>query len=184
MHPADNHDNATDELANDADSARALLAGEYSQFNRRMYIRALFAYFEGFAFFLRRNAEELLSTRMALGKPISLDTLFLLKEKVPHITKGGKIRPRDHKVPFADQFAFTLRTFSDALEIEKDPFKEHGWDHFQKTLAVRDRITHPRLKSDVEISDDDLAICESGLSWFKNLVVELSKKDGWGLKRN
>jgi len=184
MHKTDNHDNAIDELAHDADSAKLLLVSEDSQFNRRVYIRALFAYFEGFSFFMRRNAEELLSIRATIRKSIDYDTLFLLQEKVPHITSGGKVRHREHKVPFADHFAFTLRTHFSALEIEEDPFKDSGWPLFQKALAVRDRITHPKLASDVEITNEDLAICESGLSWFKNVVVGLSKKDTWGLKQN
>lgn len=67
MHSSDNHDNAIDELAADVDTAKSILDTEDVQFNRRVYIRALFAYLEGSCFFMRRNAEELLKKEESLG---------------------------------------------------------------------------------------------------------------------
>jgi hypothetical protein len=183
MHPSDNHDNAIDELADDADLARIILGRDDKQFNRRVYLRALFAYLEGLSFFMRRGAEELLSKRRELGKVVNPETEFLLREEMPAIDKGGKVKYQKHRVPFADQFSFTLRTFIEGLEMKKDPFSEHGWCDLRKALTVRDRITHPKLQADVEISDDDLKICESGVNWFRSLAIEISKRENWGLGR-
>ncbi|HEY9099666.1 MAG TPA: hypothetical protein VIN38_12415 [Thiobacillus sp.] len=185
MHPTDKHDNAIDELGSDADFAKSLLAREDSQFNRRIYIRAIFAYLEGYAFFMRRNAEEILEKRRFLGKDIDPALMFLLREKVPQIVDGGAVKYRKHKVPFADHLAFTMRTIFDALEINRNLFEESewkpGWIAFKDTLNIRDRVTHPKLQSDIGITDGDLEICESGLFWFRSLIQVLSNKNDWGL---
>ena len=184
MHSSDNHDNAIDELAADVDTAKSILDTEDGQFNRRVYVRAFFAYLEGSSFFMRRNAEELLKKRRGLGKLVNPETEFLLREVIPSITSEGKVVCKKHKVPFADHFAFTFRTFIEALEIRKDPFSETGWTDLKKALLVRHRITHPKLQSDVEISDQDLSDCESGITWFGKIISETLDKGNWGLGRS
>lgn len=184
MHSSDNHDNAIDELAADVDTAKSILDAEDGPFNRRVYIRALFAYLEGSSFFMRRNAEELLKKRREFGKLVNPETEFLLRDVIPSIASEGRVVCKKHKVPFADHFAFTFRTFIEALEIQKDPFCETGWADLKKALIVRDRLTHPKLQSDVEISDQDLFYCQSGIAWLGRIYSETLNKRNWGFGRS
>jgi len=60
----------------------------------------------------------------------------------------------------------------DLVPFNEEIFKEEGWSHFKNSVKLRDRITHPKVTADVEISDHDLSECDMAYSWLTNLVTQ------------
>lgn len=162
---------AVDELAFDVEESKRRLDVDDSQFNRRVYVRSLFSYYEGFGYFVRQFLVEIEKIKMGKGVPIHQGHLFLLQERIPTIGKNGKVKERVQKVPFADRFAFALRVFAGLVKMDKHIFEDKGWQAIQEALEVRDRLTHPKEKKDLLVSDGDLELCQTGYAWFASLIV-------------
>lgn len=46
------------------------------------------------------------------------------------------------------------------------------WDHFGKSIEIRNRITHPKSSNDFRISDEDLQNIREVSSWFWDVTIE------------
>jgi len=46
-----------------------------------------------------------------------------------------------------------------------------NWDNFLAAQAIRNRITHPKITADFEVSDTDIDTCKKTCSWFNGLIV-------------
>lgn len=47
-------------------------------------------------------------------------------------------------------------------------YRSRGWQSLLDSVPVRNRITHPRSPSDLEITDDEVAKVREALVWFIN----------------
>ena len=50
-------------------------------------------------------------------------------------------------------------------EISVD-YSRSGWSNLRRAIDVRNRITHPKRAQDLAVSDSDLDLVASGLSWL------------------
>lgn len=171
----DQIDSAIDELAADVEQAGVMLRTADSQFLRRVYVRALFAYLEGMAYWMRQNAVEI--DKIALRKfgAIDWDRHILLYEEHPTINENGAIKKKRNKYPFKSRFAFTVRAFAEIVECKDDLFGQ-GWQHLLEAVKVRDRLVHPKKSSDVLVSDSDMALCREGYKWFATMMLTKFRK--------
>jgi len=115
-------DYAVDEFGFDVEEAQRRLSADDSQFNRRVYVRSLFSYYEAFGYFVRQFLIEIQRKKIALGKEVNLDRFYLLQEEFPTVGKNGKIEAKDQRTPFASQFAFTLKEFADLVGVSAHIF--------------------------------------------------------------
>jgi hypothetical protein len=51
-----------------------------------------------------------------------------------------------------------------------------GWSDLMASLKLRDRLTHPKLKSDLDISDDEIRRAIKGLGFFVKTIVGTLRK--------
>lgn len=166
-------DSAIDDLASDLERARSMLQQDDTQFCRRMYVRSLFAYLEGFTYWMRQNAIEIdliVSRRSGFGA-VDWERHFLLHEEFPTITGTGKVEKTRQRVPFKNRFAFSIRAYFDIVKCKDNLFSHDGWRQIQKAVEVRDRLTHPKRSAHLVVSDIDLKSCREGYVWFTQLVV-------------
>jgi len=164
-------DYAVDEFGFDVEEAQRRLIADDSQFNRRVYVRSLFSYYEAFGYFVRQFLIEIQRKKIALGKEVNLDRFYLLQEEFPTVGKNGKIEAKDQKTPFANQFAFTLKEFADLVGVSAHIFGDSGWEATQKAHKIRDRLTHPKVKEDSLVSNEDMEVCRKGYGWFAGLIA-------------
>ncbi len=69
--------------------------------------------------------------------------------------------------PVPTRFAATIQAFSAALGIGFTPQTSgSAWSAFLEAFSVRDRLTHPRRPSDVQLSLKDLSTAMSALGWL------------------
>lgn len=169
-------DSAIDELASDVEKTFSLLQQQDTQFYRRMYVRSLFAYLEGFTYWMRQNVIEI--DRVVLRKTGSIDweRHLLLHEEFPTSTDTGKVEKQKQKVSFKNRFAFSMKAYLEIVQCKDNLFSDNRWPQLQKALKVRDRLTHPKQSNDLVVSDNDMKLCQEGYSWFTDLVVKKSRQ--------
>jgi len=167
----DHIDSAIDELASDVEKTLTMLQKQDNQFHRRIYVRALFAYLEGFTYWMRQNAIEI--DRIALRRFGSIDweRHLLLYEEFPTIADNGKVEKKKQKISFKNRFSFSLRAYAEIVQCQIDLFSDNGWSQLQHALQVRDRLMHPKQGKDLVVSDNDAKACREGYAWFSNLIV-------------
>lgn len=168
---ADFFDDALEALSEDMSEATQRLRAQDSQFNRRVYIKTFFAFLEGFAWALRKATIDLMHYNALKHHKLNIDRLILLREEFPTLDNTGKLSFRKHQLPFISYFAFTLRSFAEEQHFDPDFFVDIGWGHFQKAVKIRDRLTHPKRKQDMSVSNAELGILVKTQTWFQHTVM-------------
>jgi hypothetical protein len=177
-------DTAIDELASDVEKALAMLQQKDTQFNRRLYVRSLFAYLEGFTYWIRQNAIEIDKIVFRKFGAMDWERHLLLHEDLPTIADNGKIERQRQKTSFKNRFAFSVRAYAEIVHCKDNLFSDNGWRQLQDALKVRNRLTHPKQSSDLDVSDDDVKACQEGYTWFANLVVKKFKESAKAMMKN
>lgn len=142
-------DSAIDELASDVEKALDMLRKNDSQFHRRIYVRALFAYLEGFTYWMRQKAIDIDKVILRRFGAINWERHLLLHEEMPTITENGKVEKKKQKVSFKRRFAFSLRSYAEIVQYKDDLFSDNGWRQLQRAIKVRDKLMHPKQGKDV-----------------------------------
>jgi len=168
-------DSAIDELAADVEKADALLRDDDSQFHRRVYVRNLFAYLEGVAYWMRQNAMDIDKIILKRGGSIDWDRHTLLGEEIPTIADNGKIRRRRQKASFKSRFSFSVRAYAEIVRCTEDIFGP-GWQRLLEAVELRDRLMHPKQSADIIVSDDNISACREGYDWFASLMAVTFRK--------
>jgi hypothetical protein len=176
-------DSAIDELAADVEKAHALLKNDDSQFYRRGYVRALFAYLEGFTYWIRQNAITIDKIILKKGESIDWDRHTLLGEEIPSIADNGKIQKRKQKASFKGRFAFSVRAYAEIVGCTEDIFGP-GWERLLEAVKLRDRLTHPTQSADIIVSDENIRACIDGYHWFASLIVNKFKESAKAMMEN
>jgi hypothetical protein len=133
-------------------SESELLANDDS-YSRRNYIRALFAAIELSVFVLKRTL--LVAASSCPSKLTSAD-LDLLREETFDLDNTGKVRTQKKFLKLADNLRFTIRCVDKhfGLSLRFNP-GDRNWVDFKKTLAIRNRITHPKGHKDFHVSREE-----------------------------
>jgi len=148
-------------LIEDVIAARNRLATVDSQTARRDVVRASHAAIEGYVWEMRQHVASDLARLEALTPTADL----ALREISYNVTTDGKIveQPRGLPLPIAIRLAVSQAMLI-SPEIQVD-FSEAGWSYLRQAVIVRNRITHPKLISDLTITKSDLNAVASGLFW-------------------
>jgi len=155
-------ENFTGLLIGDVLAARERLAAEDSQLHRREVIRITFVAVEGLTWLLREHV-RIASRTMGLLTPTAD---LALREQTFSITDKGDIIEHVRYVTLPTVIKLTAKQ---ALRVEPSleiRFDNNGWENLRTSISTRNRITHPKSATDLAISNDDLSIAESGLTWM------------------
>jgi hypothetical protein len=160
-------------LADVLSASSLMVQHDYHQFLRRTYIRTFFAYVEGFGVVTR---EALLQTPEATL--LASEKQCILRDQKYEVQKNGKPDCREARHPFLNLLAATLRYWAelrgwDEEKITKSIFGVDGWNLFQRTLDIRNRLTHPKPGENMEISVDELKDATNAFKWFAMSTAEL-----------
>lgn len=97
-----------------------------------------------------------------------------LSEQSISIGQNGKITIQRKSIPTAAAIKFLARL---ARRICHEPVLElsdAGWSKLSNATQIRNRITHPKRSSDMEIEKRDLADSEVAFAWcFENLIIAM-----------
>lgn len=155
----------------DYDTCRQALTDDDSQFWRRAYVRSAFVAINSLVDFLRDRAIE---ATAANDSTVQFTKLHLLGPSDFRILRNGKLEMVSRREAFMPYTAFVLRSLAEELGTSIDEqIGNAGWEKLGGAVKVRDRITHPKLDTDMTISDDELNKTEEGFLWFWNTMVDI-----------
>jgi hypothetical protein len=150
-------------------------SAEDLQFRRRAYTRAVFAGIEGSCEFFRRQAfiEE---SKKAPGP--GFDKLSVLAGETYSVTEDGEIRKQTLRMAFLSHVLFSLKSYADALGVTHRVKKGDQWHRIKNSVAIRDRITHPKNLSGLAITKKEVADINFFLAWFLNEIGFILRQRG------
>ena len=165
--------NEVDLLADDAIATYERIAIEDTQLNRRNYVRALFAFYDGALSDLREQTAQLMITFFELKGEWKIHELSPLMDDRGRLANNGKLTIEPNRLPFKELVAYTFKKYAELTKSELDVLSDNGWNEFKKSIKIRHRITHPKFHSDVDISDEELDSLEAGRIWWDSTIHRL-----------
>jgi hypothetical protein len=161
-------------LFSDLVACEEWLAKSDSQFARRTFVRASFAFHEAIIYWLKSLVIDGLASRALKSGNIEITKLMLLQDNSYRPNKRGKIDSDANRVPLLNFCAFTLRSAAECARVDPDPwFSDNGWEQFQIALKIRHRITHPKRAEDLDITDDEMGAVRESHRWLLNRLVAI-----------
>ncbi len=149
---------------------------EDQHFRRRAYARAVFAAIEGSCECFRRQA--FVAECNKVPKHVALGKLSVLAGETYYVTDKGKIRAQKLRLPFLNHVLLSLTSYAEAQGVTYRTQKGNQWHRIKKSLAVRDRITHPKKLSQLAITEEEVADIEFSLKWFLNEIACVLREKG------
>lgn len=156
------------------ESLQYLFGDEKTQFWRRTHVRAVFALIEGWL-----NSMRLLvlgHVEVGLVK-LPVGDVALLRENRFDLDKRGDLVVSQAFAPFEKTFNFIFRCLATTLETGyKLDRSTQDWQYFKAALAVRNRITHPRVASELSVTDEEMTDVEGAMDWFRVVSIAVAQK--------
>lgn len=139
------------------------------QWRRRSYVRALFAFIEGWIFVTK---QVFLDDRYL--DELEIGELVMLKEERYQL-QNGKPKTKPNFVTVDENLRFVIFMVN---KLGKDPLciqnKDSGWQILGRAKEIRDRLTHPKTWSDFDLSNDEIDLCNKTFTWFLALASAVS----------
>jgi|SRR5262245_41745440 len=141
----------------DVDKCWEIMHAENTQFARRNWVRAYFAWVEIVCFWARQHALHA-RFRKRVIRQSDIPEYSVLSEHRYNISKGKAIA-EPSRGRTLDYIVFSLATFAKAFGLPVEVEREgKSWEAVRAALGVRDRITHPKSKGALKVSDKILKI--------------------------
>lgn len=127
---------------------------------RRLYVRVFVTMLESAIATIKtevlQHSEELSDAERAVLRDVTFD----LNEK-------GEPFERPLHPPLLSSLKFALRTFGQVHKLSVRPdYSGRGWQAMQEVVRLRNRLTHPKTVSDLEVSGSDLKKVDEAEVWF------------------
>ena len=140
-------------------------------FIRRTKVRVLFAVIEAHVFHLQTIAHA----ASKLNPELFTDQESLLLQGLRR-NDTGEIQ--NAKIQLKEEIRFAFAAFSRARGKKHNVnFGTKGGQQLASAIAIRDRITHPKIVSSWTINDEDSKNVDAAWEWFGKHLVEVSKID-------
>lgn len=139
-------------------------------FYARQLIRAIFAYVEAVTFSVKVTAaKHCLDSGIELSdgeRHLSIDTSFRLE-------KDGQVKQSPARVELSSniKFMFSLLERANASPRHFD-LQSEWWRYLKESIKVRNRLVHPIVPNDIDVSGDEIVSALKGLEGFTNTILE------------
>lgn len=138
--------------------------------SRRLFVRSVIAFCEGVGFGLRSTGLSLTRKRNNLSEV----ERWAAAERTYEMTHSGKVVEKGAKLRTLPTIRFS---FAVAAKAAGGSFcldtSSRGWAALQSTLKVRNRLTHPRAKAELHVSESEARTALEAFGWFNNQVVAI-----------
>lgn len=162
-------------LNEDLDAALKVGRQDPSQFAHRTLIRTYFAFVEGIAYQLRQVTRASLEDTDLLTQ----GERALLREERFHLSAKGEPEAKENFQSALPNLLFSVRCYvKNHGAVYSPDTGHHGWDSMKRAIAVRDRITHPKSASGLEITDEDVNHFVTAAEWWKRTLLEMFEACG------
>jgi hypothetical protein len=138
-----------------------------NQTSRCDFIRTLFAAIEGSVWQFREHVRSIAADLDKLPPILAM----AFAETSYSVTEAGKLIEQQRFIPLQTMIRFATNIAKELTpELEID-FSGSGWADLKQTIAIRNRITHPKGISDLTVSSEDTKTAWSGLIWLLDHVA-------------
>ena len=145
------------------------------EFYARQFIRATLAYIEGVTF-----SVKVASVKRCRDSGIEVTDFerYLAIEVDGNLNDRGEVVERSAKLRLAQNVRFAFRLFEKASgqPLPFDPSDE-WWSCLKNTIRVRDRLTHPRMPEDIDVSANEILDALKAKTGFEMVVSAPYLKD-------
>jgi hypothetical protein len=150
----------------DVMTARERLSADQSQSNMRDLIRCAFAAAEGIVWIY---SEHIAFTAKQLGELTPIEEMALSQMSY-NVTPQGKVSEQSRHLPMTTAVRLATRIAKRINTELEATFDTSGWEQFRNAIFVRNRITHPKTRSDLLITDADVSTCLTALFWILEMA--------------
>ena len=137
------------------------------QATRRDLIRTMFAAIEGASWEYREHVRSIAADLDSLPPLVEM----ALSEKTYWVAENGEIDEQVRYISMPAMIRLTTRLAESICPGFEFDFKNDGWVSFKTSIKIRNRITHPKSITDLEITDDEIAVCQSAYFWIIHLTL-------------
>jgi hypothetical protein len=156
-----------------------------SQFWRRVWVRSIFALVEGGTHFMKvsafshheRNTRMFYHLFQSLGKGspvpmfselIPINELAVLLDEDTVVSEKGHCQVRESFLPLEKNIRFMFHMLARiyGLSFKPDYGPKGKWACLLKGAKIRNRITHPKTFSEIDVADEELPILRDGCQWY------------------
>jgi hypothetical protein len=145
-----------------------------SQFWRRTLLRTMFANIESFTYAIKHIAFQISivkSKKLSISEKLFIDEEEYKLEDNGEITHGKRAKIRT-KSNFLFSFKVLAKVCGTVSPIKTD--KSNDWNNFINVLKLRNRITHPKNKFQLTITDEEYEKIREVLRWYIKLLGDSS----------
>jgi len=107
-----------DPLFKDVAKCETMLEKDDSQFARRCFVRASFAFIEAHIHWLRQETLAILLANTPRGEGISVHKIALLADESPKVDERGVLTIDPARLRFSGLVAFVCRTLAEVLALD------------------------------------------------------------------
>jgi hypothetical protein len=139
------------------------------EYHARQLVRAIFAFIEAVTFSMKAKAAEYCLRKKRYipdaERFLAVDIEMVLSDKGEIVERPAHIRLADNI-----RFAFALQEKVFGITKRFDPSIE-WWSCLKSSIKVRDRLTHPKLPGDIEVSGDEIVTALKAYEGFSKQAM-------------
>jgi len=145
------------------------------EFHARQLIRAIFAYIEAVTFSIKAwSAGYCLEN----GIDITPQERYLATDTEYELNDRGEVVETKSRIPLARNIRFALAILRKAHGIEESfDASVEWWSCLKNAIRVRDRLTHPKLPGDLDVSDEDILNALKAKEGFEQEALRFANHD-------
>ena len=159
----------------DVAEAERLFEADSTQYNRRAYVRAGFAFIEGTIWLVKNSIIKLLYEGVKIDAQVTEREFNLLWEIKQAKDANGDVKGVTTQfVSLVDNLRFTMK-MANKVYINPVLFENENaaYDRLKDAIEVRNRITHPKFPGDLDVKDKDITTCNEVVRWFNTILEHL-----------
>lgn len=135
-----------------------------TQSGKRDLIRTSFAAIEGASWIFREHVVEAARAMSELEPAEEV----ALSETSYQVTDQGRITEQTRFLPLPATVRLTARIAEKLAPEVKVDFSGQDWAGLKEAIKIRNRITHPKSRADLILSDEDIQTSVGSLFWLLN----------------
>lgn len=145
------------------------------EFHARQLVRAIFAYIEAVTFSVKATSAW---HCMEKGIDITPQERYFATDTEHELNDRGQIVETVAKISLARNIKFALALNRKAHRVS-EPFDAsvEWWSCLKETIRVRDRLTHPKMPGDLDISGEEIVKALKAKKGFEEEVLRYVQRD-------
>jgi hypothetical protein len=171
----------TDLLHQDYAFVGKKLDSDHNGFWSRTFIKTAVSLIEAELFIFK---QEILSYCKENQVRLDPEVSLFLNNKKYEISSNGQVKERLLQVRLKDDLRFT---YSQIFSIKGHElcigYEDGGWSKVIETIAVRNRLTHPKSIADITVSKQEEDDCKLAIKWFVSNMVNFYDQEMNDIKK-